>query len=1194
MQLKKRQHFYRFLFFLYIGLSCYTNTLAKPSSYNTHKFQEVVKHFEKSFVDFCKKDSIIELLCNKSYHKETLKLFKENIFFEVYLYNNRDSLLFWSNNSFIPAPSEILTPCYLKEGRNGFYLLKKANVKIANQKIQVIGSILVKTNFKINNHYLQNENGEPFKNIPNFVISDKTTIAQPILDLQGNPLFYIEFIEDKTINQNEKNILFVILTIIFILIIGNYQFIFIRKKINGVTANLVLLTFVISLRILFQHITKLGYFDNWEFFSPYVYASGPLLSSLADFCINILLGAWLIITSTNSLKRIGHINSKIKLIIPSLVYSTILLVFHIVIYLLHSLVFNSSLSFDISNIIAFDFFAIICLIFICLAFITFFIATINLLSIIKEHSIKIKLISFLSVVFIYLLIYISDDIFLIWDFLLFCFYILIIEFFFFKQRNLFNYLKIIFFAAYFTLLLSVSLNLFNNQKIVARTDLFAQSIYKPKSGIIEILFKETINNIKNDEYFIALLSDSSTENTLIYNYVDSIMPRAILKDFNLDIHTQTILPHGNKIVLDEHQLSAKNIISITKISNDIPVSYKAKISVHLPNQTNRELAILLKPRENNKSKLYPELLISNSENSINKDLSYAIYKQKILTYTKGEINYPKYFNPTLKNFDHGYHYSIYPIKKDVVLIIGRVKLTFFSSLALFSYIYFIFILVLFFTASIYYLSHFRNKKIVFQLKTISIKRKIQAAMLFVILFSFLAVSILTYVITKDEYNEYHYQRLLRKSESVARQVNLSISTSKSHEPKILNSFIKNLTNIHSIDINIYATNGKLLGSSQKDIFNIGLISKQIDPIAFNEIIKNETPNFIQNEQIGKLNYLSAYIPIKYKNKIIYILNVPYFSKEKDLDNETNTFLVGLTNIYLLSLILSSLIVLAISNYITQSFILIGQKLKQISLTGKNDPIQWHTQDEIGILVNEYNKMIGKLAQSTRQLAISERESAWRDVAKQVAHEIKNPLTPMKLNIQQLQRAQKDNNPELPNMIERLSKSLIEQIEALSHIASEFSSFAKMPKAKLVKMDIYESLNSVLDLFKDSKDLSLQSNIEYASCYILADKDQLLRVLNNVIKNAIQAIPSSRKGRINLSSFIKGDKVIISIEDNGIGILDSEKEKVFVPNFTTKSSGTGIGLAMAKNIIEQASGKIWFETTINVGTTFYIELPVLKD
>ncbi len=263
----------------------------------------------------------------------------------------------------------------------------------------------------------------------------------------------------------------------------------------------------------------------------------------------------------------------------------------------------------------------------------------------------------------------------------------------------------------------------------------------------------------------------------------------------------------------------------------------------------------------------------------------------------------------------------------------------------------------------------------------------------------------------------------------------------------------------------------------------------------------------------------------------------------------------------------------------------------------NEPIDWNSKDELGDLIHQYNHMIGQLEENTRKLRQSEREGAWREMARQVAHEIKNPLTPMKLSIQHLLRVQEAQPERVVPLLQRTAHTLIEQIDSLSRIASEFSNFAQMPKADNRPVNLNELLQKAFDLFEKNQpgNLDLYLSLPEKTCTVFGDKEHLVRVLNNLITNAIQAIPDTRRGEVSILMDIRSNlqHILIEIRDNGSGISEAAQEKVFSPYFTTKNSGTGLGLALTKNMIEAMGGEIYFRTVPDQGTSFFIVLPLMQ-
>ena len=297
------------------------------------------------------------------------------------------------------------------------------------------------------------------------------------------------------------------------------------------------------------------------------------------------------------------------------------------------------------------------------------------------------------------------------------------------------------------------------------------------------------------------------------------------------------------------------------------------------------------------------------------------------------------------------------------------------------------------------------------------------------------------------------------------------------------------------------------------------------------------------------------------------------------------------NLNAFTFLIAGVIALFITNRITRSFSLISEKMKEVNLGKMNEEIIWNRDDEIGELVKEYNKMVAKLGESATTMAKNEREGAWREMARQVAHEIKNPLTPMKLSIQYLQKAVNNNQPNVKELSSSVASTLIEQIDHLSRIAADFSQFANIGNVNVENFDLHDVIGSLKDLYEPNNRVDFLWKPVDKYVWLNADKTQMNRLFTNLFTNAIEACGDSKICKIEVDELQDNGTIRVSIKDNGDGISPEMQSKIFVPNFTTKSSGTGLGLAMCKSIVEQAKGKIWFETERGVGTTFHVELPV---
>ena len=340
--------------------------------------------------------------------------------------------------------------------------------------------------------------------------------------------------------------------------------------------------------------------------------------------------------------------------------------------------------------------------------------------------------------------------------------------------------------------------------------------------------------------------------------------------------------------------------------------------------------------------------------------------------------------------------------------------------------------------------------------------------------------------------------------------------------------------------------------------------------------------------------MSVYVPLYNDSRIIGYLNIPYLHTQKKLEETISSFLLTIINLNALIFLLAGGIAFWVTKRITNSFIVIGNKMRDINLDNNNEEIEWDRRDEIGELVKEYNKMVRKLGESAKAMAQSEREGAWQEMAQQVAHEIKNPLTPMKLSIQLLQRAIQRDDSNVKELSKRVAETLVEQIEQLSKIASDFSHFAKINKTNPEKISLHFILYSLIEFYNMDEKLMISYTPAMQDVYLFADKTQINRLFTNLIKNAIEASDTQEKILIDINESVEDGSITIEVKDFGAGIASEQKQKIFVPNFTTKSSGTGLGLAICKGIVENAQGVIWFETEVNKGTSFFVKFALYND
>jgi len=484
----------------------------------------------------------------------------------------------------------------------------------------------------------------------------------------------------------------------------------------------------------------------------------------------------------------------------------------------------------------------------------------------------------------------------------------------------------------------------------------------------------------------------------------------------------------------------------------------------------------------------------------------------------------------------------------------------------------------------------------------SIRSQIQGTVIFISILSFFIIGAATISFFIDRYNRNNIDKLSRTAGIMVKELqkrlndttqfysDLSDSASFSN----LQNLVNEVADIHNADVNVYSLDGNLQVSSENEVYDKGILSKQMHPLAYYYLNRLRQVQHVQKERLSSLDYWSIYAAVRNdKGEVVQYLNIPYFSSQIDLKQEISNFLVTIINLNAFIFLIAGVIALFITNKITQSFSVIGDKMRAITLGKTNEEIVWNKKDEIGELVKQYNKMVNKLEESAEALAKSEREGAWREMARQVAHEIKNPLTPMKLSIQYLQKAIDSNHPNVKDLTASVANTLIEQIDHLSKIAADFSQFANIGNKKIELVDLHQVIGILVDLYSSNPKVQIEWNKVFGSVVMKADKTHMNRVFTNLFANAVDACQNKEGCAIKINEEQNDGVITISIADNGEGIPSEMRSRIFTPNFTTKTSGTGLGLAMTKSIIEQARGSIWFETEEGRGTTFFVQLPVIS-
>lgn len=480
---------------------------------------------------------------------------------------------------------------------------------------------------------------------------------------------------------------------------------------------------------------------------------------------------------------------------------------------------------------------------------------------------------------------------------------------------------------------------------------------------------------------------------------------------------------------------------------------------------------------------------------------------------------------------------------------------------------------------------------------LSLRIRIFLSMILLVLIASILMASISVIQFKNEARNFHQERLERKENAIKEHINYVLSTTtypltKENLPLIFKDKIHELSDIHNLELNIYSLDGKLLKSS-KSSFSVDSTTPPIPKYIVKLVQSSLEKRYVDITNSDGVKNRSSYSQIKDdKFKPLGILNLPYVEDDSFYENEIQEFLIKLSQVYFFMLIIAFALAYFLASYITSSLKTISDKLNETNLNQKNEKIEIEANSkEINLLISAYNKMVDKLEDSATRLAQSEREQAWREMAKQVAHEIKNPLTPMRLTVQSFQRKFDASDPTLKQKLDDYSKTLIQQIDTMSSVASAFSNFASMPAQQNETLNVVSVVEITLDIFNEDY---IHFNSEESEIESVMDRAQLIRIITNLVKNATQAIPETKEDKEIIVSVKKDEKnVLITVSDNGIGIESTNIERIFEPKFTTKNSGMGLGLGIIKNIIENYKGTITFATKIGVGTTFTVSLPIIE-
>lgn len=746
----------------------------------------------------------------------------------------------------------------------------------------------------------------------------------------------------------------------------------------------------------------------------------------------------------------------------------------------------------------------------------------------------------------------------------------------------------------------------------AKQKITASLLSRENDPYLEYLLKKLIPQIKNDTYISDILKDSidnSTKNTILKNYLIKKYFNKYFSIYNKQFtlcspKQKLIIQPGNQIVGCDNYfigIPGKYLISTSgfslKLINNEQDNIYYLLKLPLQKLSNYPINLYIEffssyiPADDNNSTSKESL---KTENFLLNKYSFARYDSDRLVYKNGDFMYPAnltYF-PYLKKdeffpFDKYVHYVV-KTGYNKVLIVSRPKDTVSVWLLPFSELFLIFGLFLFAFLMIKY-----GRK-AFKLIKLSFRTRLQIIFITTIFTVFIILAFISLYYFNENNNIRVYNYLREKTHSVQVELQQKINSFDNRtklDNNIIQDYLIKFSNVFFTDINLYNNYGRLVASSRPDIFFNGIHNNLINYKAFEAIKMDHQLFFISKERLGNIIYYSAYAPLVLSNgNKVGIINLPYFARQTDIQQSYYQMLANLLNLLVITGILVVIITMYLSRFLTKPLEFLQEKINTVGLEKKNEIIKWNRNDEIGRLISAYNQMVIKIERSTELIKFTEREKAWQEMARQITHEIRNPLTPMKLNVQYLLKAYKQNDPEFDVKIKNITEILEKQIENLNQVAGMFSDFSKKGAGKVEKSDLISAINESISLFQKSfrGDFVFETSIKKS--WIIANHNDLVRVFNNLIKNSIQAMENSPHKQITIEIIPgKPDKKFIEVRfsDSGKGISKQEQKKIFQPYFTTKSTGTGLGLAIVNNLIKDWGGNVAFVSEIEKGTTFIL-------
>ncbi|SKC23868.1 sensor histidine kinase [Alkalitalea saponilacus] len=1217
-----------FLFFLILGEGLrYLSEILPEKPFASQRIEKTVNSIRQKMSDQLDQIPIESYTTHEELWRGLDSLQKKD--FDYLIFQGHE-LVAWNNHI---LPVEGINPQYFRNPLvrldNGWYLTSYRQYG----SILAVGFTLFKQEYPYENQFLRNGFSTKFDLAPTVLISREQSATQVgIHDTNGEFLFSLipnGVEKDQSAIMQMSRISFLISILFLWLLVYRIQF---RFSSTGATNRVFFLASglfaLVYYLIIWQKNTIIP--DNSALFSPRYFAMSEFLPSLGHFLLYSILifsvSFWFFkffrLPDNIGYGKRRHLKTYVALGLFLAISALFIIYINQLFYLLAK---HSAGSLIITKVIDFDLVAFTKMLIVALLLLSFLMVLERIVVIFLLYLTRWQIFTgFFITFFLLCLIFrgigigASD-----WAFLLFfaCSSLLIFS----KRRPhlTHSYSTFLWFAGLFAIYAGVVLMDLSIRKEESGRELLIENLafqlMRDEDPVAEMYLSEIEKQISSDATLSRILDQPEPDPEAIRNHLVKFYFYGFWNRYDMQIIP--CWPQGDLYIeetgeiyncyqyffhmLDQYAYTIPGSNHFHYLDNlNGRVSYFG-VFRFFPNDPDREISLFIELHSKAyfEGLGYPELLISEREYGrlkLFRDYSYAKYLNGRLVRRSGDYLFKNELSwlpltagtkVFMKESDHSH--LLYQHSGQMAVMLSRQDFSIWDVFMAFS-IFFIFFFLT--GALIILIMQWRYAGFSFR---ISIQKRIQVAFVMLLLLMLVIVAIGTVYYTVQQFERKHLELLESKIQSILMELEYKVGLEgpeTTNPGEYLNYQLQMISNVFHADINLYGVDGKLTGTSRPELFHNGLAGRQMNPNAYFNLAYTDAVRYLAEERIGNLSYISFYVPvITADNRLAGFVNLPYFVGNNELRDEISSVIVTVINFYLVFSFLVVGFAVFLARQITRPLLLLQERISSLKLDHLNEKIDYKGEDEIGSLVKEYNRMVDELAISAEKLAKSERDLAWREMAKQIAHEIKNPLTPMKLSIQYLQRAWNDQVEDFDSYMKKVTQTLIEQINNLSSIASEFSKFAQMPSAKTEIVNLIEKIENSRTLFANSTKTPIEFiNMAGDPVYVKADGEQLLGVFNNLIKNAIQSIPSVKTGKIEITVTNEGHGVRVAIKDNGKGIPEEITDKLFVPSFTTKTGGMGLGLAIARRIIENAGGHIWFETEINKGSIFYVQLPYKEE